>query len=85
MGYRYKRDTSEHIVKRKARFATRGDTMLLPVHYNPDRTTTYIDDKSSAFILLAMAASHNLNMEQIDIKVTYLHDNVDHSGQNPFM
>ena len=84
MGYRYKRDINGKVTKRKAHCAARGDTMIPNIHYDPERTTTYMTDKSSVRLLFAIAAAHNLLIEHIDIEAANLHEDFDHSGEKPF-
>ena len=57
MGYRYSCDKNGQVSRRKARWATRGDTMTPHVRFNPKRTTTYMADKSSVRLPFAIAAA----------------------------
>ena len=66
----------------EARCAARGDTMKPHVHLNPERTTTYMADKSSVGLLFAITAAHNLHLKQIDIEAAYLHEDFDHIGKS---
>ena len=83
MGYRHKRDKNGHFVKRKAPCTARSDTLVPHVHYHPDRTTTYMADKSSVCLLFAIAAFQNPHIELIDIEAAYLHVKVYHIGLQP--
>ena len=61
MGYRYKRNDQAEITERKARCSARGDEMILHIHFDPEKTTTYIADKTTVRILFALAASFNVH------------------------
>ena len=54
--------------------------MLVPgVHYDPDQTTTYMAEKTSVRLLLALCAAKNWVIEHFDITSAYLHERYTHS------
>ena len=79
MTYRYKRDGTGSITKRKARCTLRGDKMRPHFHYDPDKTTSYMDDKTAVRLLFAIAATYKLPLEHLDIEGAYLHERFKHS------
>lgn len=38
------------------------------IHFDPNKTTTYMADKSSVRLLFALVAFYKLNLEHIDIE-----------------
>ena len=52
----------------KARCSARDDKMIPHVHFNPEKTVTYMADKTTVRLLFAMAASFNMFIEHIDIR-----------------
>ena len=82
IGNRYKRDSEGQITKRKARYAARGDKMIPHVHFDLEKTTTYMADKTTVRLLFAIAAACRLYIEHIDIKAAYLHEKFAHNGKD---
>ena len=81
MNYRYKRDSGGKIKALKARCAIRGDRMRPNLHFDPEKVATFMADKSSIRLLLALAARDDLLIEHFDIKCAYLHELYQH--RNP--
>ena len=48
------------------------------VHYDPDKTTTYMADRTTIRALFAIAASMNMYVEHFDITGAYLHEQYQH-------
>ena len=79
MGYRYKRNNAGEIASRKSRCSARRDKMLPYKHYDPSKTTTYIEDKTKVSTLFGIAATHRMHIEHIDIKSAYFHEKFAHN------
>lgn len=80
MTYKYKRDATGHIEERKARCAVRGDLMKPHIHYDPDTTATFAEDKTTIRLILAHAAAHRLPLEHFDISSAFLHEDFEHTN-----
>ena len=80
MTYRYKRDERGTIISRKARCSFRGDKMQANIHYDPDSTTTYTADKTTVRLLLAIAATFEMQLDHLDITAAYLHGKFAQTG-----
>ena len=76
MTYRYKRDKDG--TKYKARCSIRGDRMSAHVHYDPEKTATYMADRTTVRTLFALAASRNMTIEHFNITGAYLHEAYQH-------
>ena len=79
MTYRYKKDRNE--IARKARCSIRGDRMKPNVHYDPEKTATYMADRATIRTLFALAASRNMAIEYFDITGAYLHEKYQHKNK----
>ena len=76
MTYRYKRDKAG--TKHKARCSIRGDRMTPHTHYDPEKTATYMADRTTIRTIFAIAASRNMEIEHFDISGAYLHEAYKH-------
>ena len=76
MTYRYKRYQNE--TRHKARCSIRGDRMTPNIHYDPDKTATYMADRTTIRTLFALAASRQMVIEHFDISGAYLHEAYKH-------
>ena len=54
--------------------------MLPHKHYDPSKTTTYMVDRTTVGTLFAIAETHCMPIEHIDIKSAYLHEKFAHNG-----
>lgn len=54
--------------------------MIPKVYFDPEKTTTYMAEKTTVRLLFAMAATFNMHIAHIDIKAAYLHEAFDYSG-----
>ena len=54
--------------------------MQANVHYDPDSTTTYTADKATVRLLLAIAATFELQLDHLDITAAYLHEKFAQTG-----
>ena len=54
--------------------------MIPHVHFNPDKTTTYMTDKTKVRLLFDSASASRMLIADIEIKAAYLHEQFDHSG-----
>ena len=77
MTYRYKRD--QNGTRHKARCSIRGDRMTPHKHYDPEKTATYMADRSTIRTMFAIAASYNMQIEHFDITGAYLHETYQHN------
>ena len=77
MTYRYKRDKKD--TKYKARCSIRGDRMTPHIHYDPEKTATYMADRTTVRTMFAIAASMNMKIEHFDITGAYLHEEYKHT------
>ena len=78
MTYRYKHDPDKNTITHKARCSIRGNRMSPHVHYDPDKTVTYMADRTTIRTLFALAASMNMAIEYFDITGAYLHEKYQH-------
>lgn len=53
--------------------------MTLGTHYDPEQVTTYMADKTTVIILVAIATSRNWTLEDLDITSAYLHERFPHT------
>lgn len=79
VGYRYKRNQAGDVISRKAQCVVRGDKMLPRHHYDPDKITTYIADRTSIRLLFPLAAASSLQIEHFDIESAYIHEISEHT------
>ena len=63
MTYRYKLDDAGAIAESKAGYAVPGEKMLPHEHYGPNKVKTYVARTQTVRILLSLAASRNLHVE----------------------
>ena len=82
MTYRYKRD--KNATKYQARCSIRGDRMTLRIHYDPEKTATYMADRTTVRIIFAKAASMNMEIEHFDITGANLHEEYKHTKKYPY-
>ena len=52
-------------------------------HFDPEKTTTYMADKTTVGILFALAASFSMHIAHMEITAAYLYENFDQSGCEP--
>ena len=65
-------------IRRKARCSVRRDLMKADIHYNPDHTTTYMAEKATFRLLMAISAAKKWNIEHFNITAAYLHELYQH-------
>ena len=72
--FKYKRDSSDNIIQRKARLVARGFTQQYGRDFKETFSPTLNHD--SLRILTTFAVQNNFNIEQIDINAAYLNANL---------
>lgn len=55
--------------------------MIPHMHFDPEEITTCMAQNTTLRLLLAIAASYRMYIEQIDIEATYLHETFAHNDR----
>lgn len=74
VSFQYKWDKSGALAKRKARVSLRGDLMKDGIHFHSSDVQCPTAEKSTARILLAIAAAHSWIVEHLDIVNAFVHE-----------
>lgn len=82
MGSRYKRYSNGSITQFKVRCAANGDKNISHVYLDPEKTTTHKAENTTASLLFALAVSHRLHIEHMDIEAACLYGHFAHNGAN---
>lgn len=68
VNFEYKSDNEGNVIGIKARFALRGDLIILGIHYDPKKFSTPMADKASVRLLISIAANRKWPVEHMDMK-----------------
>ena len=58
--------------------------MTSHIHYDPEKTATYMADRTTVRTIFATAASMNMEIEHFDITGAYLHEEYKHTKKQSF-
>lgn len=72
VNFEYKRETEGNITERKARFALRGDLMILSIHYVSKKCSEPMADKDTVRLLISIVADRKWTIEHMDMKSAYI-------------
>lgn len=76
--YKYKRAAYCNVIDRKACWSIRGEILQKVVHFDPDKTTAFTEDKAGSHILFSTEAAHGQPMRHLEIKSAFTSEKFSH-------